>query len=302
MSNQIARRSSLGLLGAVPLDFGAAKDEVKQIPLSAIKPNNRQVRTDFHDDSLRELADSISRHGLLQPVVVRRLDDSATAAPAYELIAGERRWRAHQLLKKETISAIIRPAQDGDMRVLALLENVQREDLSVVDRAQAIQELKREMGGKVEAVAEALGISRRLGFLLARIGDAPAPLKDLIRRKNADLRTADQLITLAKDWETRGTAPLDALYKELDQAPELARPALDALRAKHWGERPAAPAPTTKGGDAPRAGFWKTDRELGLTLRLSKKSLADRKAKEALAKSAAAFFKAAGAKKIEIKF
>src|SRR6185295_182030 len=106
MSNQIPRRSSLALLGPESLDL-APREHVKEIPLASVQPNRRQVRTAFAEESIQELADSIGKHGLLQPIVVRRLEpESATAAPAgvlYELIAGERRWRAHQLLGKETI-------------------------------------------------------------------------------------------------------------------------------------------------------------------------------------------------------
>lgn len=127
----------------------------QEIAVSSITPNPHQPRTIFDDDELRELADSISEVGLLQPIVVRRLDDAR-----YELIMGERRWRAHRMAGKETIPAIIRATDDDHMLRDALLENLHRSQLNPLEEAAAYQQLMDDFGCTQDELSRRIKRSR----------------------------------------------------------------------------------------------------------------------------------------------
>lgn len=133
----------------------AEKHGIADVPVERIAPNPRQPRTVFDDAPLEELAESIRTHGLLQPIVVRALGDGA-----YELIAGERRLRAARLAKRETVPAVIREATDAQALELALIENLQREDLDPLERAAAYQQYLDSFGGSIEDLARRLCESR----------------------------------------------------------------------------------------------------------------------------------------------
>jgi ParB family chromosome partitioning protein len=125
-----------------------------EIPINRIRPNPHQPRREFKEESLRELADSILAEGLLQPVVVRRKDD------AFELIAGERRWRACQQLKLKVIPARVIDATETSSAVLSLIENLQREDLNPIEEAMGYASLMKDFDLTQEQVAERVGRSR----------------------------------------------------------------------------------------------------------------------------------------------
>jgi ParB family chromosome partitioning protein len=127
---------------------------LQELPLTAIVPNPRQPRRDFDDAQVKELADSIRSEGLMQPIVVRRLKDG------YELIAGERRFRAFKLIGQKTITARILEASDASSAVLALIENLQRADLNAIDEALGFASLMRDFNLTQEAVADRLGKPR----------------------------------------------------------------------------------------------------------------------------------------------
>jgi ParB family chromosome partitioning protein len=125
-----------------------------EIPINRIRPNPHQPRREFKEESLRELADSILAEGLLQPVVVRRKDD------IFELIAGERRWRACQQLKLKVIPARVIEATETSSAVLSLIENLQREDLNPIEEAMGYASLMKDFDLTQEQVAERVGRSR----------------------------------------------------------------------------------------------------------------------------------------------
>jgi ParB family transcriptional regulator, chromosome partitioning protein len=134
---------------------GAERQELAQIRVDEITPNARQPRRRFEPEATAGLAESIRRQGLLQPVVVR-----PSAAGGYELIAGERRWRAAKDAGVETLPAIVRDADDRDSLLLALVENVAREQLSAVEEARAYASLLDEFGLSLGDVAERVGRSK----------------------------------------------------------------------------------------------------------------------------------------------
>lgn len=137
----------------VAVDAGVAR--VRSIPIDQITPNPRQPRAAFDEPSLAELADSIKNTGVLQPVIVRAL-----APDRFELVAGERRWRAARLAGLASIPAMVRELTDGQSLELALIENLQRQDLGPLERAAAYQHYLDAFGGTIEDLAKRLSESR----------------------------------------------------------------------------------------------------------------------------------------------
>lgn len=127
---------------------------VQNIPLDDIRPNPYQPRKFFNEDAIEELAASIDEHGILQPLVLRRI------GAGYEIVAGERRWRASQRLKLETVPALIESFNDQQMLELALIENIQREELNSIEEARAYRQLIDEFSLTQEQVAVRIGKSR----------------------------------------------------------------------------------------------------------------------------------------------
>src|SRR5215475_9758976 len=158
MSPQRARGLGRGLQSLIPIAPGSEGQDAglpQYIDVDQIKPSPEQTRRQFPAEPLRELADSIRLHGLLQPVLVRRLTDG------YELIAGERRWRAARLAGVERVPAIVRhEAETEDSLLLGLIENLQREDLDPIEEARGIKRLIDQFGLTHEEAAARLGKHR----------------------------------------------------------------------------------------------------------------------------------------------
>jgi ParB family chromosome partitioning protein len=146
-----------GLGALLPTEAPAGGDSAHyaELPIDAVSTNPRQPRASFDEDALNELAESIRQVGLLQPVVVRPLEPGR-----YQLVMGERRWRASQLAGLATIPAIIRQTPDSEMLREALLENLQRESLNPLEEAAAYRQLLSEFGATHDELAEKLGVSR----------------------------------------------------------------------------------------------------------------------------------------------
>jgi len=155
----MARKSGLGkgLEALIPGDsLTAGQDSVLQVPVERIVPNPQQPRLEMNEDDLQELAASIQEHGILQPLVVSRTD----AAGEYTLIAGERRLRAARLAGLRTVPVIVRTASEQQRLELALIENVQRADLSPLETAAAYNMLAEDFGLSHEDIARRVGKSR----------------------------------------------------------------------------------------------------------------------------------------------
>ncbi|MBU9199922.1 ParB/RepB/Spo0J family partition protein [Burkholderia multivorans] len=144
-----------------------AKGSASELPVADISPNPWQPRRIFNEVKLSELAESIRETGLIQPIVVRR------AASGYQIVAGERRWRAHKMNGLDTIKVLIVELTDEDMAMLALVENVVRDDLSDYEISRAIRETEKEFPNR-KRVAEALGISRASLYRYLAYADLPA--------------------------------------------------------------------------------------------------------------------------------
>ncbi|MEM1166385.1 MAG: ParB/RepB/Spo0J family partition protein [Planctomycetota bacterium] len=150
-----------------------------EVEIDRIGPNPDQPRRRFDDETIRALADSIAIHGVLQPVIVRPRSGGGTET-RYELIAGERRWRAARRAGLLVIPSIIRTLDDRNTAELALIENIQREDLNPIDRAQAFQHLIEQFGLTQAEVARRVGIDRSSVANLIRLTELEAPIQELI--------------------------------------------------------------------------------------------------------------------------
>lgn len=168
-------------------------DGVLEIRVDRIVPNRWQPRRVFDQRKLEELAQTISSHGLMQPLVVRRRDDGS-----YELIAGERRLRAiRDVLHRETAPVRIISADDRMVREMALVENLQRDDLNPIEEAAAFKELTQELGLTHEAIAERLQVSRPKITNTMRLLELPEEIKGLVATRDLAAGSARALLTLA---------------------------------------------------------------------------------------------------------
>lgn len=164
---------------------------INEIPLSEISVNPNQPRRDFDEDALQELAASISEIGIIQPITLRRLSDDS-----YQIIAGERRYRASILAGRETIPAYIRTADDENVMEMALIENIQREDLNSLEIALAYQHLIEQYGLTQEQLSDKIGKKRATIANYIRLLKLPAKIQVALQNKQIDMGHARALIAL----------------------------------------------------------------------------------------------------------
>ena len=176
---------------------------VAEIPLSAIVPNPHQPRRQFNDVSLQELAASLKTTGMIQPIIVR-----PTGSDAYQLIAGERRWRAARLAELPAVPAIIRDVDSATQAQMALIENIQREDLNPLDRAVAYQTLIQHLGLTQAELAGRLGEDRSTVTHFLRLLDMPPVVQDLVREGRLTLGHAKLLAGVPNAAEQQRLATL----------------------------------------------------------------------------------------------
>ena len=156
------------------------RDLVVHLPLHSVVPNRFQPRSDFEQEGLAELAASIRSEGVMQPVLVRPASDGGSTGGRYELIAGERRWRAAKLAGLETVPAIVRELSAASSAEWALIENVHRQDLNAMERAEAMAALLSRFGMSQTALAEKLGLERPTVANLVRLVELEPAIRDLI--------------------------------------------------------------------------------------------------------------------------
>lgn len=154
----------------------AAGDAVQHVPIGSIRPLPGQPRRHFDEAAIAELADSISARGLLQPIILRRAPDGQ----GYQLVAGERRWRAAQRAGLHQIPALVRDLDDAATYEIALVENIQRQDLNAIEEAGAYRRLIDDFGHSQEALAKLVGKSRSHAANLMRLLDLPASVQTLV--------------------------------------------------------------------------------------------------------------------------
>ncbi len=161
---------------------------VMTIAVAEIRPNPDQPRRHFSDDKLNELAASIAKHGVIQPIVVRPFNDG------YQIVAGERRWRAAQRVQLHDLPAIVRNFDDAETLEIALLENIQRQDLNPIEEAEAYKKLTDLFGHSAAELAELVHKSRSHVANMMRLLDLPLPLRDLVIEEKLTMGHARALL------------------------------------------------------------------------------------------------------------
>ena len=203
MTNKKHERRGLGrglsaLMSDVVIDNTPKQDGVSQtrneqsIPIEKIKPNPDQPRRDFPEQDLDDLASSIREKGVIQPLILRKKQDKTSS---YEIVAGERRWRAAQLAQLHEVPAIIRDYTDTEVLEIAIIENIQRADLNPVEEAAGYQQLMERFGHTQEKLATALGKSRSHIANLMRLLQLPDEILAMLRDGKLTTGHARALIT-----------------------------------------------------------------------------------------------------------
>jgi len=206
-------------------------NELRELPVDLLQPGKYQPRTDMNAESLQELANSIRAQGVLQPIVVRRLGDSNR----YEIIAGERRWRAAQLAELHQVPAVIRDVPDEAAIAMALIENIQREDLNPVEEATALQRLIDEFEMTHQQAAEAVGRSRAAVSNLLRLLSLSAEVRKLLENGDLEMGHARAILSLEPELQSQVARDIAAKGLSVREAEELVR----KLRSNE--DRPAKP-------------------------------------------------------------
>ena len=191
----MAKRSGLGKgLDALFIDNNTEDGSIATLKISEIEPNKNQPRTVFSEQALRELSDSIRIHGVLQPLVVRPMDSGG-----YQIVAGERRWRAARMAGLSEIPVVIRQLADDQTLEIAIIENLQREDLSVIELAFGYQTLIEQYGLTQEQVAEKLGKSRPVIANTIRLLGLPKSVQEQVKTGKIPRGHAKALLALEDD-------------------------------------------------------------------------------------------------------
>jgi len=209
----VSKKRGLGrgldvLLTDIPHEEESLDNSLQNFPLDMLQPGKYQPRIDMSEESLDELADSIRAQGLVQPIVVRPIKGGR-----YEIIAGERRWRASKIAGLDTVPALIRDVSDRSAIAMALIENIQRENLNPMEEANALYRLKEEFSMTHQEAAEAVGRSRAAVSNLLRFRNLNDDVKRLV--ENGDLEMGHARALLALEGEAQSDAAGDVVEKGL---------------------------------------------------------------------------------------
>jgi len=185
-----------------------SRDELRHLPLDVIRPGRYQPRSVFDEEKLAELADSIRAQGVVQPIVVRPVGDDG-----FELIAGERRWRAAQIAQLDDIPAVVRDVSDEISVAMALIENIQREDLNPLEEATALRRLIDDFQMTHQEAADAVGRSRAAVSNLLRLLELMQEVKEMVDLRLIEMGHARALLSL--DDELQVQAAREVVHKRL---------------------------------------------------------------------------------------
>ncbi len=215
------------LLGNIEQGVAAVDGELRQLPVAAIRKGRYQPRTHMDEESLRELAASIATQGIVQPLLVRE-----TAAGAYELIAGERRWRAAQLAGLKDVPVMVRQVDDEAALAVGLIENIQRENLNPIEEAGGLRRLLDEFGLTHQQVADTIGRSRTAVSNLLRLLNLDPGVREHLEARRLEAGHARAILALPR--EQQGAAADLVMRRRLSvrQAEQLVRRLLAQAGAK----------------------------------------------------------------------
>lgn len=222
------KRLGKGLDALISKSQGEKREhEIKDIDISKIKPNPFQPRNKFDDDSLKELANSIKNKGVLQPVTVREVQYDN-----FELVTGERRWRAAKLVGLKTIPAIIRKFKDTEMMEVALIENIQREDLNPIEEAQAYKRMMEELDITQKEVAEKVSKSRSSIANMIRLLNLPPSIQDYVSRETLSMGHARALLPLESKKQVEAAKKIVEKDLSVRNTEEMVKKLLDNNKGK----------------------------------------------------------------------
>ncbi len=175
----------------------AAGPELQELPLDLLQPGRFQPRRLMDAGRIEELAESIRSQGLVQPLLVRPLSEEEQSQARYEIIAGERRWRAAQQAGLEKVPAVVRPLSDNEAALSALVENVQREDLSAIELAEALSAILAMSGGTHKEIAQSIGMSRAAVTNHLRLLELGDTARELLAERKLEMGHARALLAVA---------------------------------------------------------------------------------------------------------
>jgi len=231
----MAKEKGLGKgLGALFENYGdepQGKGPYQLLPIYKVEPNPNQPRRDFDPEELQSLADSISTHGIVQPLTVREVNDGY-----YQIIAGERRWRAARLAGLTEVPAVVMEADDRKVMELALIENLQREDLNPVEEAMGYRSLMEEYGLTQEEAASRVGRSRPAVANTLRLLNLPEPVLEMLRKGELTAGHARAVLKLKSE------------KKQLEAAQKISALDLSVRQAELLCGNMEKPAPEKKPG------------------------------------------------------
>ena len=213
----MAAKTTKGLgrgLDALLMNASSGSEEITSLPLQKIEPNPLQPRKLFDEEELQTLADSISKHGIIQPITVRKAENGY-----YQIIAGERRWRAARLANLHTVPVTVIEADDKTVLELALIENLQRQDLNPMEESLGYRQLMQEHGLTQEQVAERVGKSRPAVANALRLLSLPSSICQMITAGQLSAGHARALLVLKTEKEQeRAAQKISALQLSVRQA------------------------------------------------------------------------------------
>lgn len=214
-------------------DAGPVDGRLEDLPVEFLQRGKYQPRRDIQQEALQELADSIKAQGVMQPIVVRPVGDQR-----YEIIAGERRWRACQLAGLHTIPAVIRDVNDEAAIAMALIENIQREDLNPVEEAMSLKRLQDEFELTHQEVADAVGKSRTAVSNILRLLNLTPEVRTMLERGDLEMGHARCLLTLPEDQQRTLARQIVARGLSVRQAEALVRSNQAAAPSPEETEKP----------------------------------------------------------------
>ncbi len=215
---KVAEGARLDALTGQPVDPGLPSS----LPLTELVPGQYQPRTRMDEGALYELAESIKAQGIMQPILVRQLKDGVNQGK-FEIIAGERRFRAAKLAGLDRVPVLVRDVPNEDAAAMALIENIQREDLNPLEEAQGVQRLVKEFGHTHEQAAQAVGRSRSATSNLLRLLNLAEPVQTMLMAGDLDMGHARALLALDRATQITAATQISARKMSVREAERLAK-------------------------------------------------------------------------------
>ncbi|WMS86024.1 ParB/RepB/Spo0J family partition protein [Pleionea litopenaei] len=230
ISKKIAENKSAEESGSATKegDTVAERGELRKLPIEFLQPGQYQPRKIMTDEALEELAESIKAQGIIQPIVVR-----SVAKDKYEIIAGERRWRASQLAKLSEVPVLVKDVPDEAAIAMALIENIQREDLNAIEEATALQRLMEEFGLTHQQTADAVGKSRTTVTNLLRLLQLAEACRTMLERGDIEMGHARALLSLDKAQQSEIARQVVAKGLTVRETEKLVRKTINPIKVNN---------------------------------------------------------------------